>query len=184
MKAEMPHKTTAATPRQQRAAKAEKARKLLAGVARDDSDDELGDEDHPWEWIYEEENEEEAGNTEDEEQSSITNRKRTKPIRNASRNQRIVGAKMGKFKCKVGDCVLLKAEGTNAAWVGIICEFMEDDEGEKEAKFMCKEAWHLFVRLLTLSRVLLREGDFQQAEKESRFPSGTFAFKCLKIAMF
>lgn len=142
----MPHKTAAGTPRQQRAAKAEKARKLLAGVARDDSDDELGDEDHPWEWIYEKqeagEKEEEVGEVvddlEDEEKSAGVKRRRRKPLRHLPHQQRIVGAKMGKFKCKIGDCVLLKAEGTNAAWVGIICEFMEDGEGEKEAKFMCK----------------------------------------------
>lgn len=145
---EMPHKTTTATPRQQRAAKAEKARKILAGVARDDSDDELGDEDHPWEWIYEkqEEGEEQAvDESEDEEEPATKKRKRSKAIRNVSRQQRIMGAKMGKFKCKIGDCVLLKAEGTNTAWVGIICEFMEDDEGEKEAKFMCKNSRGIFA---------------------------------------
>jgi origin recognition complex subunit 1 len=139
----MPHKTTTMTPRQQRAAKAEKARKILAGVARDDSDDELGDEDHPWEWIYEKqaEGEEEAvDESEDEGKPATKKRRRSKAIRNVSQQQRIVGAKMGKFKCKIGDCVLLKAEGINAAWVGIICEFMEDDEGEKEAKFMCKSS--------------------------------------------
>jgi origin recognition complex subunit 1 len=160
----MPHRTTAATPRQQRAARAEKARKLLAGVARDDSDDELGYEDHPWEWIYDEEDGEEAGDAvsdvADEEKSAVTKRRRSKPIRNASRQKRIVGAKMGKFRCKIGDCVLLKAEGTNVAWVGIICGFMEDDEGGKEAKFMCKKARCLLVRFLTLHRVLLGEGDF------------------------
>ena len=161
VKVEMPHKTTAATPRQQRAAKAEKARKLLAGVARDDSDDELGYEDHPWKWIYDEEDVEEAGDAvEDKQKSAVTKRRRSKLIRNASRQKRIMGAEMGKFRCKIGDCVLLKAEGTNAAWVGIICEFMEDDEGEKEAKFMCKRARRLLVRFLTSHRVLLGEGDF------------------------
>lgn len=134
----MPHKTATATPRQQRAAK---ARKILAGVTRDDSDDELGYEDHPWEWIYEKEETEEdeglAGESEHE-QSATARKRRSKPIRSVPSKQKIIGAKMGNFKCKIGDCVLLKAEGTNSAWVGIICEFMEDVEGEKEAKFMCK----------------------------------------------
>lgn len=144
----MPHKITPATPRQQRAAKAERARKILAGVTRDDSDDELGVEDHPWEWIYEEADRDEEDNAEDDEdeededKSATARRRRSKPVRYAATKQRIIGAKMGSFKCKVGDCVLLKAEGTNAAWVGIVCEFMEaineDGEGEKQAKFMCK----------------------------------------------
>jgi origin recognition complex subunit 1 len=43
---------------------------------------------------------------------------------------------MGNFECKVGDCVLLKAEGTNEAWVGMICEFIEEDDGEMVANFM------------------------------------------------
>ena len=51
----MPHQTAPLTPRQKRREKAERARKILAGAAlrRDDSDDELGEDDHPWEWIYE-----------------------------------------------------------------------------------------------------------------------------------
>jgi origin recognition complex subunit 1 len=132
---------TTATPRQQRVAKASRARKLLAGVQRDDSDDELGIEDHPWEWIYEKEEREEddgADDSEDEEKSAAKRTRRTKLVQYVQRKRRIVGAKMGNFKCKIGDCVLLKAEGTNSAWVGIICDFMENDEGEKEAKFMCK----------------------------------------------
>lgn len=142
----MPHTTTKSTHRQQRTTKAERARKFLAGVTRDDSDDELGDEDYPWEWIYEKEEREKDGDladdSEDEEKSATARRRRSKPIRYAPSKQRIIGAKMGKFKCKIGDCVLLNAEGTNSAWVGIICEFMEDDEGEKEAKFMCKPSSH------------------------------------------
>lgn len=43
---------------------------------------------------------------------------------------------MGSFQCKIGDTVLLKAEG-NEAWVGIICNFREDEEDEeKMADFM------------------------------------------------
>ncbi|KAL9031717.1 MAG: hypothetical protein Q9196_000265 [Gyalolechia fulgens] len=107
----MPHGTS---PRP--TSKAERARQYLhgGGVLREDSDDELGLEDHPWEWIY----------------SSVTGHDDTE-------HGRITGARMGGFQCAVGDCCLLKAEGTNEAWVGIICAFEEDEEdGEKAANFM------------------------------------------------
>ncbi len=91
---------------------------------RGDSDDELGDEDHPWEWIYEHMGEAQG------------TRNATPRKRKAVPEKRIVGARMGSFVCKEGDAVLLKAEG-NQAWVGLICEFCEDEEeGEKMAKFM------------------------------------------------
>ncbi|KAG0649799.1 Origin recognition complex subunit 1 [Hyphodiscus hymeniophilus] len=144
----MPHKTTLKNPREQRAAKAERARKILAGVARDDSDDELGVEDHPWEWIYGKEDREENGTAdddEDDEKSATPRRRRSKSVRHTSNKRRIVGATMGSFKCKIGDTVLLKSEVPNEAWVGIICEFTEtldeDGEMEKQAKFMwfCSE---------------------------------------------
>jgi origin recognition complex subunit 1 len=91
----------------------ESARRYLSGaIFREDSDDELGLEDHPWEWIYEE---------------------------SSDGQKNIIGARMGKFECRLGDTVLLKAEG-NAAWVGIICWFLEeedeDGEIEKKAYFM------------------------------------------------
>lgn len=92
------------------AATARRARQLLTGVGiqREDSDDELGDEDLTWEWIY----------------------------NSNSKRQRIVGAQFGKFRCKIGDCVLLKAEGVKEAWVAMICEFEEDEDGNKAANFM------------------------------------------------
>lgn len=96
--------------------KIEEARHYLhgGGVIREDSDDELGQDDLPWEWIYDK----------DDETS-------------------IVGASMGNFECRVGDTVLLKAAG-NEAWVAIICQLsegeVEDDDGEvtmdKKATFM------------------------------------------------
>ncbi|KAL8676870.1 MAG: hypothetical protein Q9186_006657 [Xanthomendoza sp. 1 TL-2023] len=108
----MPHKISP-NPR----SKAERARQYLrtGGVLREDSDDELGLDDHPWEWIYSEESDNEG----------------TEP-------DQIIGARMGDFECAIGDCCLLKAEGaTNEAWVGIICAFEEDEEdGEKGANFM------------------------------------------------
>lgn len=96
--------------------KAERARQYLSvgGVAREDSDDELGLEDHPWRWIYS-----------------------SKPGKGAHGTQEIVGARMGDFRCMLGDCVLLKAEGTNEAWIGLICNFEEDDDDdEMAANFM------------------------------------------------
>ena len=93
-----------------------RAKQLLAGggVSRDDSDDELGLEDIPWEYIYSKEGHD------------------------------IIGARIGSFQCFLGDAVLLKAEGTKEAWVGLICAFndLEADEqedresNEKAAYFM------------------------------------------------
>ncbi|KAI4686568.1 uncharacterized protein J4E84_005849 [Alternaria hordeiaustralica] len=109
----------------------DKARQYLAGgaVFREDSDDELGYEDHPWEWIYDNNGIDDA----QPEQTASPRKRKAAPTPPA---KRIVGARMGSFKCKVGDAVLLKAEG-NQAWVGIICDFHEDpDEDEKMAKFL------------------------------------------------
>lgn len=109
----MPHRTS--SPPRTTKSKAERARQYLSvgGVTREDSDDELGLEDLPWEWIYSKE-----------------------PAKRSSDDRDIVGARMGDFRCMVGDCVLLKAEGTNEAWIGLICTFEEDDDGEKAANFM------------------------------------------------
>ncbi|KAI1137071.1 P-loop containing nucleoside triphosphate hydrolase protein [Hypoxylon sp. FL0543] len=90
------------------------------GVARDDSDDELGIDDHPWDWIY----------------------RQSQPAGSAAKKKRngqhdIIGARMGNFECYVGDCVLLKADGSNEAWVAIVTEFREEDEdGDKTANFL------------------------------------------------
>lgn len=102
-------------------------RRAPAGVSRGDSEDELGSDDAHWEWIY---------NTtpapEDQTNEPQSDRKRRKVSGN-----KIVGARVGQFECHVGDCVLLKADGSNEAWVALICEFVEDDgEGEKAANFM------------------------------------------------
>lgn len=110
----MPHKVPpSSTPS---STKAERARQYLreGGVAREDSDDELGLEDHPWEWIYSD-----------------------SPAQNPQNGPAILGARMGDFQCMVGDCVLLKAEGNGEAWIGLICNFEEDEEeDEKVANFM------------------------------------------------
>lgn len=98
----------------------------LPGVAREDSDDELGTDDHPWEWIYDTE-------AAEPEPAAGNGRKRKRP---ATQQPQIIGARMGSFECYLGDTMLLKAETSNEAWVGIICEFQTDEDGEKAANFM------------------------------------------------
>lgn len=108
-------------PNEPNEAKIERARRYLTGggVIREDSDDELGLDDHPWEWIYAQ-SPEDTSNDSKEEIDGLD----------------IIGARMGAFECRMGDCVLLKAEGANEAWIGIICDFQEDEDGEKAANFM------------------------------------------------
>lgn len=100
------------------------ARKLLRGVTREDSDDELGHEDLPWEWIYSPE----VPNEQDCDSPTDTPSKKRKSQRGA-KTQKIIGAKMGdRFECHVGDCLLIKGEGLNGeAYVGMACEFNEED---------------------------------------------------------
>ncbi|KAK2001729.1 ATPase [Colletotrichum falcatum] len=99
------------------------------GVARDDSDDELGVDDFPWEWIHDSTN---ANSPEETVSGSSHGRKR----RRVNMEAHVKGARMGNFECYIGDCVLLKAEGSKEAWVAIICDFLEQDDGEKAASFM------------------------------------------------
>lgn len=88
-------------------------------LAREDSDDELGNEDYPWHWIYEDDG-------------------RTRPSQKrasrgpGNRQQRIVGARMGSFECRLGQVVLLKSPEPGKDWVGIITEFLEVDDGDSE----------------------------------------------------
>ncbi|KAG0138536.1 P-loop containing nucleoside triphosphate hydrolase protein [Tuber indicum] len=85
-----------------------RVRKILRGVQREDSDDELGDEDLPWEWIYSGE----PGVVD----PAIADQGRIK-----------IGARMGQFNIGIGDCVLVKGEGLQGeAYVGMICEFGEE----------------------------------------------------------
>jgi len=114
----------------QRRSKIDQARQFLArgAVHREDSDDELGYEDHPWEWIYEDIDASHVS-------QNITPRKR-KAAASSPLGRHIISARMGNFQCKLGDAVFLKAEGSQA-WVGIITEFFDDkDEGEKMARFV------------------------------------------------
>lgn len=125
----------------------ERARRYLtgAGVARDDSDDELGFDDLPWEWIYDQTDQKIKNTSRTLSEAPGTTPLNTHPKsrkRKASHGTlhqsgpQITGARMGSFECKIGDCVLLKAEGNNEAWVGLICEFMDDEDEGKVANFM------------------------------------------------
>ncbi|EAW07764.1 origin recognition complex subunit 1 [Aspergillus clavatus NRRL 1] len=104
------------------------------GLVRDDSDDELGDEDHPWHWVYETELEEikneesaPAAANESEEKSA-----RKRSARSSRRQPNIVGARMGTFECRLGEIVLLKSPEPGKDWVGIITEFFEEEGDENE----------------------------------------------------
>ncbi|KAK3330869.1 P-loop containing nucleoside triphosphate hydrolase protein [Apodospora peruviana] len=108
--------------------------KFLPGVMREDSDDELGTDDHPWEWIYEPAEHEPEPEPEPVEENGASTRKRKRAA--AQAQPKIIGARMGDFECELGDTVLLKADGSNEAWVGIICEFLDNEEGEKAANFL------------------------------------------------
>ena len=103
---------------------ASRQKRRISGVAREDSDDELGDEDLPWEWVYDVQEP-------DRKDDAPSEKKRRKVT-----SQVITGARLGSFECRVGDAVLLKADGSNEAWIGLICEFIDDDDGEKAANFM------------------------------------------------
>lgn len=102
-------------------------RAVPPSITREDSDDELGTDDHPWEWVYAER----SGSSQHKE--DVLARKRKRPTEDGPR---IIGARMGSFACRLGDIVLLKGEGSGDAWVGIICDFQEDEDGEKAANFM------------------------------------------------
>ena len=102
------------TPPSSRASASRSRQYLTKGIAREDSDDELGLEDHPWEWIYAKTNE----------TSSSQKKRNVSP--------EITGARMGDFESYIGDCVLLKAEGNNEAWVGLICDFAQEDEATED----------------------------------------------------
>lgn len=107
------------------------------GLVREDSDDELGEEDHPWDWIYDDDAEsaernESNGNGTDE---KLTPRRRSARA-TSKRTRRIVGARMGKFECRLGQVVLLKSPEPGKDWVGIITEFVEEEDEEEEGEIV------------------------------------------------
>ena len=121
------------------------ARTLLqggnGGIARDDSDDELGEDDVPWEWIYPQpssllspvvDNKQNNNNNNDDGSLTPTKKRKRDDLMTADteKTQQPIGARLGNsFDCQIGDCLLLKADGQKMSWVGIATEFgMNDDQ--------------------------------------------------------
>jgi origin recognition complex subunit 1 len=108
----------------------DQARHYLSGggILREDSDDELGLEDHPWEWI-----------TQSKSKSA-----------DGGNGTEIIGARMGEFECFLGDAVLLKAPTSNEAWVALIYEFLEanveDEDGDATLEKQAKMLWFMSER--------------------------------------
>lgn len=106
-------------PPKRKRTKLEQARHYLSGggVLREDSDDELGLEDLPWEWIHDK----------------------------CNGVQKIVGARMGNFEVHIGNIVLLKAPISNEAWVAILYDFAEseskDEDGDVEIEKTATMMW-------------------------------------------
>lgn len=86
------------------------------GIFHEDSDDELGCEDLPWQWIY----------------GSDGNLSNASDGTSSPSHRRIIGARMGAFECRVGQAVLLKSPEAGKDWAGIICEFLEEEPDEDE----------------------------------------------------
>ncbi|RMZ76474.1 hypothetical protein DV738_g4897, partial [Chaetothyriales sp. CBS 135597] len=107
------------------------------GLHREDSDDELGYDDLPWEWIYAQDSTPE--NQDGEHTSTTPSRKRKatsagpESNRKKKQKQQIIGAKMGTFSVMIGDAVLLKSPEQGKDWVALVCAFSEvDEDGEPE----------------------------------------------------
>ncbi|KAF3917137.1 hypothetical protein ABW20_dc0108262 [Dactylellina cionopaga] len=122
-------------------ARLNQARLLLRGqkanngqVEREDSDDELGDEDIPWTWVYPDSNgplSPVSSNKTPVDNSNVKKRRRDgSPVnKTESIDAKPIGAKCGTFECRLGDTLFLKADGTKAAWVGLVVGFdTKDDE--------------------------------------------------------
>ncbi|KAL4774976.1 P-loop containing nucleoside triphosphate hydrolase protein [Aspergillus nidulans var. acristatus] len=105
------------------------------GIIREDSDDELGEEDLPWEWIYdtESDNNEETGK---KVQASGETPKSSRRRSSRQSQRKIIGARTGPFECRIGETVLLKSPEPGKDWAGIITDFLEeeDDEGDEPIK--------------------------------------------------
>jgi origin recognition complex subunit 1 len=101
------------------------------GFAREDSDDELGYEDLPWQWLYSN-NADKPQETKHEAERTPPRKRKASALHDASRRPGIVGAKMGDFVVKIGDPVLLKSPEQGKDWAGIICAFSETDDDDEE----------------------------------------------------
>ncbi|KAF2461009.1 P-loop containing nucleoside triphosphate hydrolase protein [Lineolata rhizophorae] len=137
-------------PRRSRT-KVERAKQLLKGQGaaaldssdRDDSASDLSADDREWEWIYDDEGDDDgdAGRRDDDARpglSASTKKSRPAPARRMSSasTRSIVGARKGRVECRIGDVVLLHNDSSQP-WVALVCEFMEDPlDGDKMANFL------------------------------------------------
>ncbi|EGE80680.1 origin recognition complex subunit 1 [Blastomyces dermatitidis ATCC 18188] len=117
----------------------ERAKQWLTkgGIYREDSDDELGYEDHPWEWIYETDppsTEDSRLNGSGDELDCVTptKRKTSQRSRRKALTKKIIGARTGSFECRLGQAVLLNSPEPGKDWAGIICEFLEEEDDDDE----------------------------------------------------
>ncbi|KAK1239591.1 hypothetical protein MKX07_001045 [Trichoderma sp. CBMAI-0711] len=95
-------------------------KRAFSTAALDEASDDDGsaESEHlEWEWICS------SDQSEHGEDEGAGDRKRRK----VAGNSKIVGARYGDFECRVGDTVMLKADGSNGTWVAIICDFRDDD---------------------------------------------------------
>ncbi|KAF3165023.1 Origin recognition complex, subunit 1 [Orbilia oligospora] len=108
-------------------------------IEREDSDDELGDEDIPWTWIYPDNGPLSPVSSNKAPAGSPNAKKRRRDGSPVNQSESIdakpIGAKIGTFECRVGDAILLKAEGQKAAWVGLAVDF-DTIEDEMRARIM------------------------------------------------
>ncbi|KAJ5794096.1 ATPase AAA-type core [Penicillium paradoxum] len=122
------------SPPQRRSAR-ERAQWMTKGaLVRDDSDDELGVEDLPWNWVYDTNEEISQDNVVDE--GSPVKRGRRRSARPARMKRKIIGAQMGQFECKLGDVVLLKSPEAGKDWVGIITQFVEEEDEDEQDEIL------------------------------------------------
>ncbi|KEF54089.1 origin recognition complex subunit 1 [Exophiala aquamarina CBS 119918] len=99
------------------------------GLQREDSDDELGSEDHPWEWIYSSD----ESNLPPEEESRNVRKRKASALKDSSKNAtNIIGAQMGSFSVRVGDAILLKSPEQGKDWVALTCSFSETNEDDED----------------------------------------------------
>ena len=106
------------------------------GLAREDSDDELGCDDLPWQWIYSDEVSKLQEIDQNVEHTPSRKRKASEisgQLSGRKRKRTIVGARMGHFSVRIGDAVLLKSPEAGKDWAGLVCAFSEvDDEDDEE----------------------------------------------------
>lgn len=98
------------------------------GLHREDSDDELGYEDHPWQWIYDSDSTDQSP----EQGTQNVRKRKASALKESSKTAAIVGAQMGSFSVRIGDAVLLKSPEQGKDWVALICSFSETNEDEED----------------------------------------------------